>query len=559
MPWKPSVRGEISTLGWGVLDWMSANLNSPSGDGTALQLTREQEDFTLRWYSIDRRTGRFPFWRGLIGRARGWGKSPFLAALAVVEGLGPVLFDGWDAAGQPVGKPWVGVREPIIQVAAVSEDQTRNTWDALFAMVEDAPVIDNYPGVEPMLSLMNLPVGRIERIAASARSVKGARAILGILDQTEEWVASNGGVRLAQTMRTNATKVGGRTLESPNAYMPGEGSVAEASAHYAESIAEGKTRAAGLLWDHREAPADTDMTDRDSLVAGLRYAYGDSSDDPRGCVLHTPPCPPGWAPIQSNADMFWDPANDVQQLRSDFLNQIVSASDAYIERPEWNARSVNTLAGQGTVVKPLAERDEVTLGFDGSRKRARGVADATALVACRVSDGYVAPIRVWEQPDGPAGDDWRVPIDEVRQVVAETFRKYKVVGFFADPAKWEGVVAEWEAAYGARLIVKASRSNPIEWWFSGRRSIVTQALDAFRGAVAYGEMSHSGDSVLTRHVLNAHVRRNPSGYGIYKAYPDSWDKIDACIAAVLAWQARLEAVAAGAGKTRIIRAPRRLY
>lgn len=559
MPWKPSAPDEVPTLGYGVLDWMEANLNSPAGDDTPLRLTVEQEDFLLRWYEIDPHSGRFLAWRGLIGRPRGWGKSPLLAAVALAEGLGPVIFAGWDAAGQPVGKPWSEIREPIIHVAAVSEEQTQNTWGSLLAMVEDAPVLANYPGCDPMLSQMNLPVGRIERITASARTVKGARTVLGVLDQTEEWVPSNGGPRLAQTMRTNAAKMGGRTIESPNAFFPGEGSVAEESAQYAARILEGATRAKGLLWDHREAPAETDMTDRDSLIAGLRYAYGDSSDDPRGCVLHTPPCAPGWSPIQSIADMFWDPANDPQQLRSDFLNQIVSASDAYIERPEWNARSANTLAGQGIVIKPLADRDEITLGFDGSRKRSRGVADATALIAVRVADGYVEPIRVWEQPDGPAGDDWRVPVDEVRQVVAETFRRYRVVGFYADPAKWEGILAEWEAAYGARLKIRASRQNPIEWWFSGRRSIVTQALDAFRGAVADGEMSHSGSAVLTRHVLNAHVRHNPSGYGIYKAYPDSWDKIDACVAAVLAWQARLDAVAAGVGASKTRRAPRRIY
>ncbi len=33
----------------------------------------EQEDFILRWYAIDPRTGRFKYNRGLIGRPRGWG------------------------------------------------------------------------------------------------------------------------------------------------------------------------------------------------------------------------------------------------------------------------------------------------------------------------------------------------------------------------------------------------------------------------------------------------------------------------------------------------------
>ena len=44
--------------------------------------------------------------------------------------------------------------------------------------------------------------------------------------------------------------------------------------------------------------------------------------------------------------------------------------------------------------------------------------------------------------------------------------------------------------------------------------------------------------------------RSHSGYLIYKAYPDSPDKIDAAYAAVMAWKARLDAVAKGVGEPR---------
>lgn len=547
MPWKPSVEGEVPTLGYEVIDWISEELNAPDDPaGGPMQLTREQEDFVLRWYSLDPVTGRFLNRRGLIGRPRGWGKSPFLGAVALAEGLAPVLFDGWDAAGQPVGKPWSSVRVPLVHVAAVSEVQTKNTWDAILNMVSNAPVVDDYPGVEPMETFFNFPVGQMQRITSSDRTVKGARSVFAVLDQTEEWVRSNRGLVLAQTIRTNCSKVGGRTLESPNAFIPGEGSVAEESAAFADKVAAGKTRLADLLYDHREAPADTDLTDRESIIIGLRYAYGCSSDHLGGCVLHEPPCKPGWAPIESNADMFWDPANDVQKLRSDFLNQITHASDSWIARPDWNARSAGVL--EPAPAAPV-NGDAITIGFDGSRKREHGKTDATALVACRLSDGYLWVLGLWEEPEGPAGDDWRVPTDEVDAVVTETFRDYRVVGFYADPSKWEGFIAQWEAKYGSRLKVKASRSNPIEWWMSGggNRAKVTKSLDAFRDALLDGEMSHSGDSRLTSHILNARKRTNAQGYGIYKQHPDSPDKIDAAVAAVLAWQARLDAVAVGAG------------
>ncbi len=557
MPWKPTAPGEVPTLGWYVLDWMTEYLAAPArGEYEPFVPYREQEDFILRWYEIDPTTGRFRHQRGLLGRSRGWGKSPLLASLAIVEGLADVLPDGWDADGQPVGRPWSTVRTPLVHIAAVSEDQTRNTWQPLLEMVRNGPVLDSYR-VDAMDTFVALPRGRIEQITASARSTKGAPVTFAVLDQTEEWVPSNGGPRLAQTIRTNAAKNGGRTVESPNAFIPGEGSVAEGSAAYAQAIREGRTRAEGLLYDHREAPADTDMSDRESLVAGLRVAYGDSSGHEGGCVLHDPPCEPGHVDLDALVATIWDPETDVQIARSDFLNQITSASNQWIGRPEWNARAAQIAAPGAPGLTP---GDTIALGFDGSRRRKRGVTDATALVACRVSDGLVHPLGVWEQPDGPAGDDWQVPTDEVEALVGEVFRDYRVVAFYADPAKWESSIARWEAVHGARLKVKASRSNPITWWMTGGRgAIVTRALDGFLEAVLNGPLIHSGATVLTRHVLNARRRPTPGGYGVFKQHPDSVNKIDAAVAAVLAWQARTDAVAAGVAEQRPSRAPRRLY
>lgn len=558
MPWRPSEPGEVPTLGWYVIDWITENLARPAIDEyEPLRLYREQEDFVLRWYELDPVTGRFVHQRGLLGRSRGWGKSPILGALSVVEGLGDVLFDGWDADGQPVGRPWSTVRTPLVHIAAVSEDQTNNTWQPMVEMLA-GPVIDNYPGVEPFDTVVNLPRGKIEKRTSSGRTVKGAPTTFAVLDQTEEWVPSVGGPALAQKIRTNTAKNGGRTIESPNAYIPGEKSVAEASAQFAQLIAQGKTRGRGLLWDHREASGDTDLSDRESLIIGLRYAYGDSSGHPDGCVLHDPPCAPGHVDLDAQIDVIWDPATDVQTARSDYLNQITHASDSYLSRPEWNARSIATLAAADppVVVPELVPGDVITLGFDGSRKRNKGVTDATALVACRVSDGLIVPLGIWEQPPN-ADEDWRIPVDEVDAKVAWAMKTYTVVGFYADPAKWEGFVAKWEAKYAKRFKVKATRSNPIEWWMTGGRAgLVTRALDAFLSAVKDDELIHDGNITLTAHVLNARVRTRSGGYGIYKEHPDSHNKIDGAIAAVLAWQARLDAVAAGAVTKR--RSPRRL-
>lgn len=559
MPWKPSEPGEVPTLGYYAIDWIVENLAAPARllyEPFVPYL--EQEDFILRWYEIDPVTGRFKRHRGLLGRPRGWGKSPILAALCALEALGDVIPDGWDQYGQPVGKPWSTIRTPLVHIAAVSEEQTANTWQPLLQMLRNGPVLDNYPGLEPLDTFVVLPGSdgaKIDQITSSSASTKGAPIVFGVCDQTEEWTPSKNGPLLAQTIRTNAAKNGGRTLESPNAFVPGLNSVAEATAAYAADIREGRARNPGLLYDHREAPAETELSDYDSLEYGLRVAYGDSSGHPGGCVIHNPPCPPGHVALEPLIEIIFDPASDVQVLRADFLNQITHASDAWVSSPEWGA-----LYAPG---KTVAWKDVITLGFDGSRGRTRGKADATALIGCRVHDGFLFEIgqrSIWEPPrremsrrdKDKTGDfsSWSVPVAEVDATLAYAFNQYRVVGFYGDPSGWTEHFAKWEARYGSRLHpkVKASGESRISAWPRGKNTNAIEAVKRMHAAIANGECSHDGSSALTRHMLNARRRAVRAGYLLYKAYPDSPDKIDGAYAATMAWKARLDAIAAGVGK-----------
>jgi phage terminase large subunit-like protein len=317
-------------------------------------------------------------------------------------------------------------------------------------------------------------------------------------------------------------------------YMPGENSVAEETHNLAKAIAEGKTKRQRLLFDHREADPDVDLTNEDEVRAGLREAYGPFAD-----VMD----------IDRIINEIYDPRNDPQDSRRYYFNQPTSSRDAWVSAPEWNACSA---------VKEIGKGDEITLGFDGSRKRSRGIADATALIGCRVSDGHLFEIKVWEQPDGPAGDDWEVPTEDVDYEVRKAFETYKVVGMFADPAKWESYIANWESAFGKNLKVKSSLNHPIEWWMTGNRSyLVVRALEQFHDAIIQKDISHDGSRALTRHILNARRRITRGGLTIAKSHPDSRDKIDAAIAATLAYQARLQALSKGqATKSTFI--PRRI-
>ena len=77
---------------------------------------------------------------------------------------------------------------------------------------------------------------------------------------------------------------------------------------------------------------------------------------------------------------------------------------------------------------------------------------------------------------------------------------------------------------------------------------------SYAGAIANGEVSYPGDARFTEHIGNAHRRavpvRDEDGgqlWVIAKERSESPHKIDAAVAAVLSWQARLDSIAAGEG------------
>jgi hypothetical protein len=534
LPWRPSEPGEVPTLGYLCLEWIEANLAQPETEEyRPLILTREQAEFLLRFYELDPVTGQRKVRRGVISRPRGWGKSPFTAALACLEGLGPVVPNGWDQAGQPVGMPWSEIRRPLVEIAAVSEDQVdTNTWAPLLDMLTRGPVIDAYPGLEPLGTFVNLPYGKIQKRTAAAGSAKGAPAVFVVCDQTEEWTPSNGGVKLFNTLKNNVVKRGGHLVESPNAYTPGFGSVAEKSMQAYVAMRAGKARIeSGLMFDHREAPPETDLRDGDSLLRGLAIAYGDSASIDM-CAIHDPPCRlPGWVDLEHIKASIWDPDADAQLSRADWMNQITHAADSWLSQPEW--------AACADASKVIADQEMVCLGFDGSVRD-----DATALVACRLSDGHLQLLGCWEKPEFDS--DWQVDREAVDQAVARAMGQFAVVGFYCDPALWQDYVDRWTQAYGGQMKVGIA-TRPLEWW-TNRTTAMVAALERFHTAVVSQSLTHDGDSTLTAHVLNARRRVSRPGVTIAKEHAKSGRKIDAAMAAALAYECRSDAVAAGVGQ-----------
>lgn len=497
------------TLGFEVIGWAKRFLRHPNGPraGMRWQYVESQVRFLLWWYAVDE-NGNWLFHHGVRRLAKGSGKSPFAASLALAEFCAPVRVDDFDpkAPGGVRGKP---VDMPLVQIAATAESQTANTMRMVRAMAPKGSKLVQAYGLDPgKMKYYKAPEGTLEVITASSTAAEGAEASFVVADETEHWKPSNGGPELAATLEDNLTKSGSRMLETCNAWVPGTQSVAEASWDAWVAQEEGRTRGQSrILYDARIASPATDMADEESLRQALEFVYDD-------CF---------WQKIRPIMERIWDPRSRPDDSKRKYLNWPTAAEDAWTTPQAW-AR----LADPTQVV---ADGEEIVAFFDGSKSR-----DATALVGCRVSDGHVFTIGVWE-PDPAHDTEDVVPVHEVDAAVARMFDRWQVLAFFADVKEWEGFVkVTWPDRYADRLLIKATpggkEPHPIAWDMRGKVFEFTQACELTETEITEQRFTHDGDSRVARHVANARRRPNRYGVSIGKESPDSSKKIDAAVCVI---------------------------
>lgn len=359
---------------------------------------------------------------------------------------------------------------------------------------------------------------------------------------TQHWKKENEGHAMAEVIARNVAKGrdgASRSLALCNAFNPGEDSDAERDHEAQEKMATGRSRGTGFLYDSLEAPPDVELvprptgpdgrvTDEDlararqSLADGLRAARGDSD----------------WVDIERLIEEVYDPTTSPSTSRRWYLNHIIATEDAWVTPQEWD---VLALPGEKVVAGEM-----VTLGLDGSKND-----DNTALIGCRVSDGYLFRIEIWE----PEKFDGEIPRAEVDAAVARAFGTYDVVGFFSDVHPFESYIDKWEEEYAERLCVRARERYPIGWDMRGSKAETTRAAESFHSAIVEGDVRHDGDKLFAQHVHNA--RRMPNNYGVTfrKESPFSSKKVDACAAAMLARECRQQYIALPDGKKRKVSGP----
>lgn len=490
------------TLGWEIAGWTADYLRG-EGD-TPWQFTLEQLRFVLHWYALNER-GEFINQTCVMQRMKGHGKDPLAAVLCLVEFVGPCRFDRWeyvDGKKIPVGK---ADPDAWVQIAAVNQSQTVNTTAVITGLMSDK-LIETY-GIKPGKELMYANGGRarLEAVTSSYRAIEGKRTTFTILNETHHWVAGNNGHKMYETIDGNSTKMAnGRYIAITNAYLPGEDSVAERMREGWEKAQEGRALDVGLMYDSIEAAPHTPMTERVLRVV-LSLVRGDSV----------------WLDPDKVMRSIFNSTIPVSRSRRMWLNQIVAEEDALYAPADLNA-----ITKEGVALKP---GDEVVLGFDGGKSD-----DATALVAIRPDDGLIQVLGLWEKPDGPAGDGWEVPRDEVDSAVHLAFASFKVQAFYADVALWESYIDSWAREYGEGLAVKAGTYSAVGWDMRSSLKRVTLEHEQLVSAILNEKLIISPDPRVRRHFLNVRRRVNNYGLSFGKESRESPRKVDVYAATLLA-------------------------
>lgn len=513
MPWRGAeVPGEFPSLGYLVADWIEAHCVIPDREqaGEPYLLTNEMVRFLLFFYRLDPQTGRFVYDRGgQIVRPQKWGKGPFSAAIICAEAEGPVLFDGWDAQGEPVGKSWA---TPLIQVTACSEEQTDNTWRALLPMIERGDLKADIPDTGE--TRINLPGGgRIEPVTSAARSRLGNPISFVLQDETHAWFQKNGGRRLADNQRRNVAGMGGRWLETTNAWDPAEESVAQQTFEGQEP---------GVFRDMVE-PGPGSIRNKRERRKMLRRVYGDSVKTPDG----------GWVEldrIESEIEALLP--RDPAQAERFFLNRVRAAEDAAFDLDRW---------AELAEVKTVPDKSLITLGVKGSR-----FGDSVAIIATDLETGHQWPVGVWDVPEGQ--EDYEHDANEIDGAMNEVFDGYEVWRAYVDPQNIGLLLDRWQGRWGEKRIVP---------WDTQRPKQMAHICRNYQAAMHGGEVSHDGFESFSAHISNAKRRpvsvldedRRPM-WVIGKDRPGSPRPIAAAVAGCLSWEARSDAIAAGVTKRR---------
>lgn len=272
-------------------------------------------------------------------------------------------------------------------------------------------------------------------------------------------------------------------------------SIAYTLKQYGEKIARGEVEDENFFMSWWEAPVEADYKDPETWKIAN----------------------PGFGDINSEVDFESSVKRTLEnEFKTKRLNNFVNAQSAWLPTGAWDSRATEF---------QLHPDQEYVLGFDGSFS-----GDATVIVGCTVpkeekENPIIFMVKAWEKDEQIHDRDWRVNIAEVEQTMLDFVMEYpKVREIACDPYRWQ-----------RSMEVLAEKGLPIVEWPSTSARRMIPATTKFQDAVLDDVIFHDGDPLLARHIDNAVVKTDNLGSRIVKDKRSSQRRIDAAVAAVLAF------------------------
>ena len=464
--------------------------------------------------------------------------------------------------GEPFARPhpraWV-------QIAAVTIEQTQNTMALFQGLFSDECKAEHRIDLGKEKIYAYGGQKKIQAVTSSPRALEGNRPTLIIMNETHHWLKNNEGIAMADAIERNATKSKGgaaRTLSITNAYQPSEDSVARQQREAFEEEQAGLSISTGVMYDSLEAPRTA------SLAPKMPEGLDDQQKEARtrrylSAIIDAVKGDSWWLDTPSLVNSILKKKFRESRSRRFWFNQVVALEDAWLNPFSVDAaisqmvkeiRSVSPRTSQaileaGWLASP---QEPVVMFLDCSKSD-----DATALVGCRLRDGYIFTMGIWQKPKG--AKNWLAPRGLVDERVKEMFKRFNIVAFWADPGHakddedstryWDGFIDTWMLTYKDRLdprfwpIQSGHRRHAIMFDMSApdRQKMFISAAEEFVEAMENLNdieefaplVEIDGHPALVQHLKNAIRYPHPlGGISLIKEHRESSKKIDLAVSAV---------------------------
>lgn len=475
-------------------------------------------------------SGRRRFQKGIISLPKGSAKTELMAIIALLElhPDAPIRFNGYDDKAEGGLAPGRSVMSPFIPLLAPTLEQLKDlAYGAAMEIVKDIDDAALFDPNKERIMINGEGESKIIPVAASAGRLDGQKPTFQGIDESHRMVEDRH-IAAVTTIENNLRK---RFADDPwqlsttTAGDPGEPSMALREFQYGMRIAEGKIKDPTTFFYHRATSDENAKFDTmENRIKALKEASGPEASKFR--------------------DLFsvakeWDDENaDHSYLERVWCNRWVQSSTS-----AFDAKKFRELGDESLRIAPGST---IVLGFDGAISD-----DSTALVATEVETGIQNLVGIWEKPEDATR--WQVPVGEVNAVMEDMFEFYDVLKLYADPPYWQESISKWAGRWEKRVVE----------WPTRNETHIYYALRAYDEAINMGEVGHDNNQALIDHIaasgknlLNRYDDEGKQKYRLAKRQRDK--KIDAAMAAVLSWQARLDALAEGAQEEEEKYAPRRI-